>query len=109
MEKGIVWHVTNHNCSTRVRSADSLLDKGFFPYQDIEKLITEYHKKNAIMLAINAKTAMPKLHGSSAHSHSAQTERQIKVYNSAGKADQKTFRIWLIEEEMRYHGRHLHK
>lgn len=97
VETGITWHVTNQNSSEMIADADILVGEGFLPYQDIEKLIAKYNKDNGI---ISLSTA-DNLATASAHSNSAQTEKLIKVYNSVSKADQKAFRIWLIEQEMK--------
>lgn len=105
LEDGITWHVKNQNSSTIIEDADILVGEGFFPYHDIEKLIAKYNKDNGVMLASTADnlaasktTTQDK---SSVQTNNAQTEQLIKVYNSASKADQKAFRIWLIEEEMK--------
>lgn len=105
VETGITWRVTNQNSSTKIDDADLLFDEGFLPYHDIEKLIAKYNKDNGIILpsAADNLTAptMTTPDEYSAHSNSPQTEQLIKVYNSASKADQKAFRIWLIEQEMK--------
>jgi uncharacterized protein YccT (UPF0319 family) len=102
VETGITWRVTNPNGSEMIEDADILLGEGFFPYRDIEKLIAQYNRDNGIMLPSTADNlAMTTQDGLSNHSNSAKIEQLIKVYNSASRADQKAFRIWLIEQEMK--------
>jgi uncharacterized protein YccT (UPF0319 family) len=105
LETGITWRVTSQNSSVMIKDADILSGEGFFPYSDIEKLIAKYNKDNGIILPSAADNlAAPTIttqDESSAHSNSAPIEQLIKVYNSASKADRKTFRIWLIEQDMK--------
>ncbi|HEY7866801.1 MAG TPA: DUF2057 domain-containing protein [Psychromonas sp.] len=102
VERGITWRVTNQNSSEMIDDADILLGEGFFPYHDIEKLIAQYNKDNGIILPSTAENlAITRPDGLSERSNSAKTEQLIKVYNSASREDQKAFRIWLIEQEMK--------
>lgn len=97
LEKGLTWRVTSENSSVMIEDADILFGEGFLPYHDIEKIIAKYNKDNGTILPSTADN----LAILAQDEYSAQTKQLIKVYNSASKADQKAFRIWLIEEEMK--------
>ena len=99
LEKGLTWIVKNENKKQTIDNADILQAEGFLPYSNIEKVIAQHNQNNGIMLP--SVTGSLVQAGASATTNNAKVEQLIKAYNSADKQEQKAFRIWLIEQEMK--------
>ncbi|MEH6454152.1 MAG: DUF2057 domain-containing protein [Psychromonas sp.] len=105
VNRGLTWIITDQKNTYNVSDADQLQASGFLPYSDLEKLITEYNQQNGVVLtattATVAGTAAVVNSTSNNVSGSVTQQQLIDTYNSASKEQQKAFRIWLIEQDMK--------
>jgi uncharacterized protein len=103
---GVTWQIISKNKQYQVSDSDMLKGSGFMPYDDIEGLITQYNEKNNIALIKTAKTAIAAM--PSVDTIAATTTDLSKVnmtleslYQQATKEEKKTFRLWLLEQDMK--------
>ena len=100
IRKGLTWIINDPQTTYEIVGSDTLSGEGLFPYGDIEKLIVEYNQQQGISLAPVA-TSSVLVSSTSLDLISATQQQLIDVYNSATKDQQKAFRIWLIEQDMK--------
>lgn len=111
IDRGLKWIVSDSQKTYEIVDSDTLSGEGMLPYSDIEKLIAEYNKQQGNSLELVAATAVASTAVVAATStttpvvnssvNSATKQQLIDTYNSATKEQQKAFRIWLIEQDMK--------
>lgn len=108
IKQGVTWIVTNNEQTLEIAGSDTLSGKGYLPYSDIEKLITDYNQEHGISLnsvaTVPVTTTSVMTAGSNlttSNVSQAKTEQLIQIYNSATKEERKAFRIWLLEQDMK--------
>ncbi|MCW8994582.1 MAG: DUF2057 domain-containing protein, partial [Psychromonas sp.] len=95
IKRGLTWIVTNAQKTRNVSDSDRLSGEGFMPYKDIEKLIRKYNQEKGIYLGMSATGEVKKA------LQQQKTQQLMQLYQSATKAQQKAFRIWLFEQNLK--------
>ena len=104
VNRGLTWIISGPQKTYEIEGSDTLSGEGIFPYGDIENLIAEYNKQQGISLAsaaVPVAASSVLVSSASLDLISATQQQLIDVYNSATKEQQKAFRIWLIEQDMK--------
>ena len=96
IRKGLVWLIVTKSGTQKIAESDTLTGKGFMPYSDIEKLITDYNQQNGIKIASTATVLT-----ANETTGENKTEQLIELYNAANQAERKAFRLWLLEQDMK--------
>lgn len=104
IKQGLTWIVNNAEQTKKIEGSAILFAEGYFPYRDIEKLITAYNKKNGIYQSSAVKemaTTTAIATTATAITPTATTTEQLKqIYKAATKRERKAFRLWLLEQDM---------
>lgn len=102
IRKGLTWIVEQNGQTQKISGSDPLSGEGYLPYRDIEKLISAYNQEKGIAVASSAVAATSGKSDNASHNISQASSAQlIQLYNSASKEERKTFRIWLLEQDMK--------
>lgn len=100
IKKGLVWLIITHSGTQKIVKSDTLTGKGFMPYSDIEKLITDYNQQNGIKTTLPVAVTTTVALTTNEITVENKTEQLIELYTTANKAERKAFRLWLIEQDM---------
>lgn len=105
MKAGLTWQIVNEDKQYEIDNSDMLSGDGFMPYSDIEKLIVNYNQDNNIKLAGTAVTATAVTTTAAVSTQSTATTEGgnslITLYEQSSKEQQKAFRLWLLEQDMK--------
>jgi uncharacterized protein YccT (UPF0319 family) len=104
IKRGLTWIVIDSQNTYEIVGSDTIYGEGMLPNSGIEKLIAEYNKQQGnslVPVAAVASTALVASTSTSTPITSATKQQLIDTYNAASKEQQKAFRIWLIEQDMK--------
>ena len=104
LKKGVTWVVESESKEYEVKDSDTLQGQGFMPYSDIEKLVANYNQQKNITLANGeapVATAVATTAVATQIPHVIGENTLISVYQQASKEQKKTFRLWLLEQDMK--------
>ncbi len=111
INKGIEWIVKNDEKTTMVTNSDIISGEGLFPNSNVEKLISDYNQQHNITVQTEAAPAtlampaatVPALTTTTATTtiNTSNTALLIETYQKASKQEQKAFRMWLLEQDMK--------
>lgn len=97
IKRGLAWIITADKKTHEVTDSKALFGEGMFPYSDIEKVIANHNQGQGITLASSTVV----LAESNLTLDSTNQQQLIALYNASTKDQQKAFRIWLIEKDMK--------
>jgi len=109
---GFTWQVLSGDNQFSIDNADTLVGEGFMPYSDIKGLVSDYNEEHNIIIANAvktepAKTIKPTVIGAStvavtpAIATMDTDANLISVYQQASREEQRAFRLWLVEQDMK--------
>lgn len=104
LKKGVTWVIESESKEYEVKDSDTLQGQGFMPYSDIEKLVANYNQQKNITLANGeapVATAVATTAVATQIPHVIGENTLISVYQQASKEQKKTFRLWLLEQDMK--------
>ncbi|WP_022941566.1 YccT family protein [Psychromonas hadalis] len=103
IKTGFAWQIISSNKQYQIKNSAFLKGEGFMPYNDIEKLIVTYNQKNGIVLADagSKQAVVAKRSNATVKSNVATKSTLISLYQNASKDEKRTFRLWLLEQDMK--------
>lgn len=84
-----------------IQDSNILKGKGFMPYSDIEKLVVKYNQQKNITLVSSTIVTTATMAIATNLTTQQETENTlISLYQQSSKEQKKTFRRWLVEQEL---------